>query len=775
MNNQYNTKNVNQEENQEENQEVNQDLKSNKPRKKKKIGCFGCFGILLLTIIVTVLAIFAFNTIQKKFKEKENEKLEARFNYELKLSSQDKLHQAFEQGEISVDTYILQLAYSIYDVEKLDPIYKSDNELDIAPNISDLFEEHIDELSDETVEYLIKKMLVLDVKIGPDASQNTKAGKEKGYPFSKNVYASDYDVTVLDKAVLSPSGKFLIWYTSTGKSALDDKTAKEWANNIDDIADNIEEFLDIDWVYNFDEINSDSYEDMKSVLQKCGIDENVIEEAFPIYVFEVPNTSNTLAWHIREMTGSEKIIFRIIELLNLEETYKETGSVYSLPYIIIKPSSVSDIDSLNVLLAHELTHHFQRIYYDNLRYNAPDFTSETVANFVAASITKIKDTKTITLTNNHANQYMDIVDRHFARMMTKETTGYIEFLWAKSYVDIVENGKQYLKESLLEDDPFGFLHKKAGDSYQLVLEDLAVRNITKDYEEKTFVSTKYPRPKGEIDRYMDSERASIYPNCFNYYYLDTKTYSKSESVIHLTNERDPKIFIKVMGRKKDNYNLIDTLYCDKDEELLIADFTGNDYKKYDEVIIALGNCDITENAEYQLISLSSAVVDLYDTLMGLKKLDPWEMNGDCITINVDDFVEESITITDYLDRSITHTNANIESDDKELIVDYTSSLQDEINRIGDALKKFSDVFEYKTIRIYTVLLTDTVLSDDELHEKAFDAILKPRIKLYDKTEDNMGITVGVSIHPFSETQLIFTVVITESEGEKLVYRIEIEK
>ena len=71
------------------------------------------------------------------------------------------------------------------------------------------------------------------------------------------------------------------------------------------------------------------------------------------------------------------------------------------------------------------------------------------------------------------------------------------------------------------------------------------------------------------------------------------------------------------------------------------------------------------------------------------------MNGDCITINVDDFVEESITITDYLDRSITHTNANIESDDKELIVDYTSSLQDEINRIGDALKKFSDVFEYK--------------------------------------------------------------------------------
>ena len=499
--------------------------------------------------------------------------------------------------------------------------------------------EHMDELSDETAEYLLKKMLVLDVKIGPDASRNSMANKEKRQPFSQNVSASDYDVTVLDKAVLSPSGRFLIWYTGTRKSALEDKTAQEWANEIDDIVGNIEGFLDIDWLYNSDKINSDSYEGMKSVLLKCGIDENAMEEAFPIYAFESPKNSNALAWHIRELKFSEKVLFRLGELLNLEKVYGETGTVYSLPYIIVKPSSTSDMDSLNVLLAHELTHQFQRIYYDDLSYNASDFTSETVANFVAACITKIKDAKTITLKNNHANQYMDIV----------------------------ENGKQYLKESLLEEDPFDFLYRKAGDSFQLVLEDLAVRNITKDYEEKAFVSTKYPRPKGKIDRYMDSERSSIHPNCFNYYYLDTKTYSKSESVIHLTNERDPRIFIKVMGRKKDNYNLIDTLYCDKDDELLIADFTGDDYKK------------------------------------------------------------------------------------------------------------FSDVFEYKTIRIYTVPVTDTVLPDDELHEKAFDAIPKPRIKLYDKTEDNMGITVGVSIHPFSETQLIFTVVITESEGEKFVYRIEIEK
>lgn len=99
----------------------------------------------------------------------------------------------------------------------------------------------MDELSDETSEYLLKKMLVLDVKIGPDASRNSMANKKK-QPFSQNVSASDYDVTVLDKAVLSPSGRILIWYTGTRKSALEDKIAQEWANEIDDIVGNIEGF-----------------------------------------------------------------------------------------------------------------------------------------------------------------------------------------------------------------------------------------------------------------------------------------------------------------------------------------------------------------------------------------------------------------------------------------------------------------------------------------------------------------------------------------------------
>ncbi|GAE90513.1 hypothetical protein [Acetivibrio straminisolvens] len=137
---------------------ANQAHISKRPVRRKRIGCLGCFGYSLLTILILAIGFFAFNTIRNKIEEIEQQKLEARFDYKQKLSAEDKLAQAFEKGKISADTYVLQLAYSLYDAEKLDPLYKSDNDIDFPPNLIDLIMKHIDELSDETLEYVAKKI-----------------------------------------------------------------------------------------------------------------------------------------------------------------------------------------------------------------------------------------------------------------------------------------------------------------------------------------------------------------------------------------------------------------------------------------------------------------------------------------------------------------------------------------------------------------------------------------------------------------------------------------
>ncbi|RXE60222.1 hypothetical protein [Acetivibrio mesophilus] len=753
---------------------VNQVITSKRPTKRRKIGCLGCFGYCLLTILVVVVGFFVFNTIRNKIEEKEQQKLEARFDYEQKLSAEDKLTQAFNKGEISADTYILQMAYSLYDVEKLDPLYKSDNDVDFAPDLFDLIIRHIDELSDATLEYLAKNIMMTDIRIHPDASQNRVAYEKKWQPFSEYVFANEYDITILDRAVLSPSGKFLIWYTETGEGSISREIAQKLANTVENIADDISEFLDVEWDYDYQELNSDSYEDMKKVLNECGIDENAIKEALPVYVYDPPRVNGAVAWYVRNFDPIEKFGNWLQKVIFEEDELDEKATVYSAPYIVIKTSVISDMESLNALFAHELTHHFQRIYYNNLEHNPPKFTSETVANFVSASINENKGTNTIL--NRHANDSMDILDYHFDKMVSGNACGYGEFVWAKSYVDIIPNGKQYLWESLLEEEnPFKFLREKAGDSYQLVLEDFAVRNITKDYQEKGFISTKFPNPKATLSRYMDTEEHIIHPNCLHYYYLDIKSFYKSTSTIHIKNTEEAKIFIKVLGRKKQNYSLLDTLYCDMGKELMIADFSKDDYKKYDELIFALGNCDTVANSKYQIKSLSPASIALYEVLTGLKDVDPWEVNGDCITINVKDFMKGATTLTDFLVRIIPYVSAEMNSEDSPIVVEFFEYLRDEIDRIGEAFKQFGDMFDYKTVRIYTMPVNDSVLSDDEIHKMALDMMPNPKLKIIDKVEDGMHLSMGGGIQPFSKTQLIFYTVITKPGEEKVMYRIEFEK
>ncbi|HOM03647.1 MAG TPA: hypothetical protein PLH43_12620 [Acetivibrio sp.] len=242
----------------------------------------------------------------------------------------------------------------------------------------------------------------------------------------------------------------------------------------------------------------------------------------------------------------------------------------------------------------------------------------------------------------------------------------------------------------------------------------------------------------------------------------------------MKNEGETKIFVKIIGRKKHKYSLVDTLYCDIGKELTIADFYRDNFKKYDEIILAFGNCDTISNAKYKLISFTQAAIELNETITGLEELNPWEVDGDCITIHVEELIKGSTTVTDYLNSLISSLSIEIESEETADIVEHLGALNDEINRIGDAIKKFGGMFDYKTVRIYIMPLKDPVLSDAEIHKTVLDMMPKPRLKIIDKVDNGMHLSIGAGIQPFSKTQIIFYTVITEPDW-KVMYRIELEK
>jgi len=76
---------------------------------------------------------------------------------------------------------------------------------------------------------------------------------------------------------------------------------------------------------------------------------------------------------------------------------------------------------------------------------------------------------------------------------------------------------------------------------------------------------------------MDGEEHEINFNCLHYYYIDVKSFRKSKTEIRINSVGDAEFFIKVIGRKKEKYSLVDTIYCEPGKEFLFADFSKGDY------------------------------------------------------------------------------------------------------------------------------------------------------------------------------------------------------
>jgi len=55
----------------------------------------------------------------------------------------------------------------------------------------------------------------------------------------------------------------LIFYTETGKSAVKREVVQELAGSVEKIADDISDFLGIEWDYNFQVLNFESHIHMK--------------------------------------------------------------------------------------------------------------------------------------------------------------------------------------------------------------------------------------------------------------------------------------------------------------------------------------------------------------------------------------------------------------------------------------------------------------------------------------------------------------------------------
>ncbi len=539
--------------------------------------------LLLILVLGLVLGIFLKNknvTLEDPFADIQNINSSSEYikDGELVNSVKDTLRSLYEQNKITADTYIKELAYSIFDVSKLNSAYQNlENEF---PDITDLYKNAallVDDLSKETIMYLIDQAYLSNISIESN-SQNLPQPT-----------AVDKNVKKLNKVVLSSKGNFLIYYTDNGINATDKAYVQKAADFLEELVLLYEKKYNMKYEYTYSAgINNTSSAFYSILLKINNIDPSYLKTAMPVYMLNTDNeNTGILGYYFPNIETYLKILLRIFNPTDIDEDIKTS---YTLPFFVVN-SAVKDFDSTKIILAHELFHHYQKYICGDGKYisdcESGDFTEETTANLAATQNLNINSTNKVF--NSHAKQY--ILDSENSINKVCNANGYCSFVFAYNYASIVENGTNLLFQSIKEKDPLKYLYENSNGKYKNVLLTLAEKNLTHDYENKLLipeVDNKIYIPKNYLSLTTKDFKKTIDINysSMHYYYVDPKKYNDNTQLIIDADENTSILFFI---KKGDKYNYLHKQ--DLNEKFII---TIDDYKRYEEIAFAIVNQSLND-------------------------------------------------------------------------------------------------------------------------------------------------------------------------------------
>jgi len=443
-------------------------------------------GWIILSIISVSLITILLYSIFNKEKEIVFE------NIIIEQTTSEKLSDAFRNKEITTDEYVLYSAYSLYDAEKLDKKYKSDAEYNMAPDLYTLVKNYEDEISEETKAYINDKIQLKNVIIGPENNETSYNGSNV-VPMS-NYIASSSDVEHrLDKYILSPNSKVVVWYTTKdGVDKITDEQAKEIADNVETYINKYSSEYGIEFKWEKSYLNYYTEEKYKELLKK--INSNDVDKLFnamPIYVSASSNSleedkDKTLAYYMSFEPNKN--------YLNQGENdkYNSLTGIPVGPYINITSTFIEDIESLKSIVAHELFHHYQNyicgegsyLFCENSISGDELFVQETTANWAAAKVTSNPKLFGMYI-NSYLGNYYNTIDT---------LNPYTSMSFLMNYENIVENGKQKILNSLIKSNTNGetlkYLYEQANGKISEVMNALSKNNLINNYQYESFAGYK---------------------------------------------------------------------------------------------------------------------------------------------------------------------------------------------------------------------------------------------------------------------------------------------
>lgn len=606
-----------------------QPLKENKKNKKKIIIIVSILLAVALLITILVLVFNKSGKFKDPFQDVDDlvmeQEISSTHEYEKINSISNTLEQEFKENKITADKYIMQLAYSIYDSDKLDSKYE-DLELG-TPNPTELFKktsELVDSISQETAKYIADKYFLSDVIWNVESDSNASGmsnNKYNDYTITPLV-SSESDLSKLDKAVLSSNHNFLIYYTTKGTNAITDADANKIAKELEKVVSAYEKKYGLKFKYEpnlqesvFGMITEtisfgglpQATSKAKKVLKNSNIDSKYLDTAMPVYIIDtdVENT-NALGYYVSPMiTGFEKVLLKGYDIFDdLGAQIDSMLTTYAFPYFVVS-SSLDSFDDTKIVLAHELFHHYQAYICGDDSYGecvSGLFTTETTADLAAVQNLDVNTTGTAI--NGHAGMYITDVSSSIDKVGLNDYgesgIGYGAFVFASNYDEVVTNGYNYLFQSMKYENALKYIYDNSGGNYKKALLLTAEKNLTLDYNNKLYIAQTekqlyYPANYKDLGTTDNNFNLKINYSSMQYFYISPNAFGSENAQITFNgNNNDLSLLLFVKENSK--YRLLYTHTLNKEFTINISDFA-----LYDEVAFGMVNSSIINDLDYNVI------------------------------------------------------------------------------------------------------------------------------------------------------------------------------
>lgn len=509
----------------------------------------------------------------------------------LLMAGEPGIRSDFLAGTIDADDYIGYLIDLVTDNGSLPEQYQT-HEAIMMPNILAAVEENLGELEPETVQKALEVVSGNGIEFGIDASMNLGTG-EKGWLDSmlgiEPAFAYTPRATILNKAKLSGSGKFVVFYTDKGDDKISDEQAEYLASMMDEIVDDYANNLDMAYSYQKTAGNGREKERaQQEVLEANGLSRDQLDTAMPVYVANpFKGESNVLAFYVDNGFDGvlENILAQVIALKNTQVNFMMSTPVY--PFMTILPSNL-DNPSLKLVAAHELGHHYSALYCYATSGDAcvaKDFIRETAATWMAMRAVREQP---VGVESNaflrHHQMWLESGMNVRIDSGIPDFLGYPVFGFLENYAEIVPGAKEKILAALVTDEALTVLRQEATEEdFRRVMLQLAEKNLTNGYEYASLWAERLPQGIAMQCTDICQVEQQIEPVAMEYWYFPVAQYGGTKILIEATVAESMVVMRRTMTGEWEKVETANQRVEYEIESLLENDFS------YDAIAIVVVN------------------------------------------------------------------------------------------------------------------------------------------------------------------------------------------